>query len=107
MDFGEYQKAAKRTMNLDGRTSDPLLNATLGLCGEAGEFSELVKKSTFHGKPWNREQAISELGDCLFYLAFLAETIGVSLETVAQSNIEKLRIRYPAGFVAGGGIRGE
>jgi NTP pyrophosphatase (non-canonical NTP hydrolase) len=100
--FEEYMKQAKRTMDDNPQA---LLNATLGLCGEAGEFSELVKKTTFHGKPWNREQAVSELGDVLFYLAMAADAIGVSLDTVAYGNIEKLQARYPNGFVQGGGNR--
>lgn len=110
MTFEEYMKQAKRTMNIsnsplvDSSTYE-LLNATLGLCGEAGEFAELVKKHVYHLKPWNREQAISEMGDILFYLAFAAECVGVSLDTVAYANIEKLQKRYPEGFVPGGGNR--
>lgn len=113
MNFADYQKAAKRTMNLPGGStlgldvpSQPaLLNAALGLCGEAGEAAELVKKAAFHGKLWNREQAISELGDVLYYLAFYAECIGVSLDTIAYSNIQKLSLRFPNGWEPGGGIR--
>jgi hypothetical protein len=41
----------------------------------------------------------------LWYLSNLCRILGVDLEQVAISNIEKLRKRYPDGFVKGGGIR--
>ncbi len=110
MTFDEYQRLSRRTMNIGSSplvasSTSELLNATLGLVGEAGEFSELVKKHVFHDKVWNREQAAAELGDVMFYLAFAAEVIGVSLDEIAAGNVAKLAARYPAGFVTGGGNR--
>lgn len=44
MTGNEYQKLASRTMNpaLNGR--DVLINGVMGLCGEAGEAIDIVKK---------------------------------------------------------------
>lgn len=70
----------------------------LGLCGEAGEFAELIKKHHFHGKPLDREHALKELGDVLWYIMFTANTLGSSLEEIATINDAKLEARYPSGF---------
>ena len=43
---------------------------------------------------------MEELGDLLWFAAELADVLGVSLETVAGLNIDKLRRRYPEGFDA-------
>ena len=49
-----------------------LLTAALGLSAEAGEFTEVVKKIVFQGKPYNEENIFHmkrELGDICWYLA--------------------------------------
>ena len=72
--------------------------AALGLAGEAGEYIELIKKHLFHGKDLDREKAVKELGDVLWYVMFAADSIGSSLDEVARVNDAKLRERYPNGF---------
>jgi len=85
---------------------DELLNVgALGLAGESGEVIDLIKKHLFHGKPLDREKAIEELGDVLFYVQCLAEALDVEIAKVAQVNDQKRRRRYPGGFKPGGGIR--
>lgn len=101
-----YQKLATVTANYN--TSEQkyrLCNWSLGLCGEAGEFSELVKKHVFHGKDLDPDKAAKELGDVLWYLAVVAKELGFSLQDIAKENIAKLAARYPEGFKEGGGIR--
>jgi len=93
MNFNEYQKLAKRTAK-----DLNLTEFALGLGGEAGECQEIVKKVVFHGHELDHEKLVKELGDVLWYLALLAETIGVELEEVAKVNIDKLKERYPDGF---------
>ena len=77
-----------------------LTNGALGLCGEAGEVGDLVKKHLFQGHELNREKIIDELGDVAWYIAETAYALGVDLETVLAGNIEKLKKRYPEGFSA-------
>ena len=51
----------------DGFPVERLLTASVGLCAEAGEFTEVVKKIVFQGKPVNEENLFHlkrELGDC-------------------------------------------
>jgi len=95
MNFNEYQKYAARTAN---RHDGELLNYGLGLCGEAGEVAELIKKSQFHGHNISKDEIKSELGDVIWYLANIARLAGLTLDEVAEYNIEKLKKRYPDGF---------
>ena len=100
MTLDEYQELAARTLRAGQPPRDRLANAALGLTGEAGEVAEHVKKHLFHDTPLDRDAVVKELGDCLWYVAALAGTIGVSLDEVAATNVEKLRRRYPEGFSA-------
>lgn len=98
MTVNEYQALAMRTLNPDLDQKDILLNSVMGLCGEAGEVIDHVKKHFCHGHELNKEHLIKELGDVAWYLAEAAHALGVTLEDVLQSNIEKLKRRYPEGF---------
>jgi len=99
MDFSDYQTLALRTAS-NTAPDRLLLNGVMGLCGEAGECIDVVKKNIFQGHELDREKLIDEAGDCLWYLAALAEGLGVSLGDIASHNVEKLRRRYPDGFEA-------
>jgi NTP pyrophosphatase (non-canonical NTP hydrolase) len=79
------------------RLHDVLIWA-LGLAGEAGEVCDLLKKVHGHGKPYEADKLKKELGDVLWYLANLADAHGFTLFDVAQTNVDKLRARYPEGF---------
>ena len=100
MTINEYQELALRTLNpaLTGR--DVLINGVMGLCGEAGEAIDLVKKHLAQGHPLDREALLKELGDVAWYLAETAYALDADLESVLAGNIEKLRQRYPEGFDA-------
>ena len=100
MTANEYQRQALRTLNpaLDRR--DVLINGVMGLCGEAGEAIDIVKKHLAQGHELDREGLIKELGDVAWYLAETAYALDVSLEEVFQRNIDKLKARYPEGFDA-------
>lgn len=98
MTINEYQQLAMTTLNpaLDRR--DVLINGVMGLCGEAGEAIDIVKKHLAQGHELDREKLIKELGDVAWYLAETAYALDVPLEDVLQRNIDKLRARYPEGF---------
>lgn len=97
MDADEYQKAALRTYTVTSEREGRLMTA-LGLCGEAGEFAEIVKKAEFHAHALDPEKAKKELGDVAWYLAAACHALGFSLSDVMAANIEKLKARYPNGF---------
>lgn len=97
----EYQKEASKTIpsnyfNLNSRADkDALLNAALGLCGESGEFADILKKHCYQGHPLDTNHLAKELGDILWYVSLGASGLGLSLETIMRMNINKLRKRYP------------
>lgn len=98
MDFQEYQQLAARTLSTDRTHEQQLANVALGLTGESGEVAEVIKKHLFHATPLDKDALCKELGDCLWYIGAFATVLGLSLDDIAQQNIEKLRRRYPDGF---------
>ena len=74
-----------------------VLYAAIGMCGEAGEVSELVKKYAYHGHTIDREHLARELGDVLWYVSYMADLFGYSLGGIMVMNQEKLTKRYPDG----------
>ena len=98
MTLDEYQALAARTLGRDRTHEQQLANAALGLTGEAGEVAEVIKKHLFHATPLDQEALAKELGDCLWYIGAFATVLGLSMDDIAQRNIDKLRKRYPEGF---------
>ena len=97
MTLNEYQTAAQRTSNTN-RLSSKIENGLLGLFGEGGECADIYKKYMYQGHEFDREHMAKELGDVLWYAAELAAGLSMTLEEIAQRNIDKLRARYPEGF---------
>lgn len=95
MTFDDYAAAARRTVNptLDDR--ERLLDAAMGLSEEAAEVAGLVRKRIFQSRAVDDARLAEELGDALWCLSTLADSLGLSLEQVAAHNIEKLRARHP------------
>ena len=80
--------------------TERLLTAAVGMSAESGEFTEIVKKIIFQGKPVNQENLFHlkrELGDIMWYVAQACLGLDVSLEEIIQMNFEKLNARYPEG----------
>jgi NTP pyrophosphatase (non-canonical NTP hydrolase) len=98
MELDEYQKLALRTAGHRDSQDKVLTYAALGLAGESGEVAEIIKKTFYHGHALDIESLHKELGDVLWYLAVMADGLGFSLDQIAQTNIAKLRARYPEGF---------
>ena len=91
-----------RIQELEGQgfPSERLLTASVGMCAEAGEFTEIVKKIIFQGKPVNEENMFHlkrELGDIMWYVAQACIGLDISLDEVLEMNVEKLVARYPGG----------
>ncbi len=91
--FNEYQKQAFDLISEDGR-KDMILNGVLGLTGEAGECADIVKKNRFQGHELDKDHLKDELGDVLWYIAETASGLGITLEEVAQYNLDKLHKRF-------------
>ncbi|MDE6407059.1 MAG: nucleoside triphosphate pyrophosphohydrolase family protein, partial [Anaeroplasmataceae bacterium] len=95
MEINEYQKLAMKTLNPSLDKNQILVNAVMGLCGESGEATDLVKKHLFQNHDFNKEDFIKELGDIAWYLAEACTAVDVDLEEVLQRNIDKLKCRFP------------
>lgn len=92
-----YQEAVKRTCATRDRDDTTKL-ALIGLQDELGEIAGPIKKYLWHGHSLDLNHIQDEVGDFLWYLATLCNSLDISLEDAIQGNIEKLRERYPNGF---------
>ena len=106
MDFKEYQEKSRVTAkypDLGNNWAYPVM----GLCGEAGEVANKMKKVMRDDNgvvsDEKKEEVKKELGDVLWYMAQLATELGLSLDEVAQANIEKLYSRLERGKIGGSG----
>jgi NTP pyrophosphatase (non-canonical NTP hydrolase) len=86
-----------------GVSPERIITAALGICAEGGEFTEIVKKCAFQGKPMDEDTQYHmkrELGDIMWYVAQACIALGISFEDIITENIYKLEKRYPDGFEA-------
>lgn len=111
MSPNEYQSLAMRTNDgdanyrlrkarVDNTEYDVggIINACLGLSGEVGEFTDMIKKWVFHETELDIEHLKKECGDILWYAAMMCHSFGWKMEEIMKMNIEKLKARYPDGF---------
>ena len=104
MNFEEYQKQAKTTAIY----TDKVIYPTLGLCGEAGEVAEKIKKrlrdhNAGYGDPVFRCDVVKELGDVLWYISNLASDLDLKLDDIANINLDKLASRKERNQISGSG----
>lgn len=77
-----------------------LLTASIGMASEGGEFSEIVKKCIFQGKPLNDDTVFHfkrELGDIMWYWINACRALDLDPNEVVAENVKKLEARYPGG----------
>lgn len=98
MNLDRYQELAMRTQNKTLDREELIAQGSMGLAGESGELIDALKKHLFHGHALDEDELIAELGDVLWYVATLSESLGFTLEKVAYKNLEKLQRRYPRGY---------
>ena len=105
MTFEEYQRKAVATAIYGA--GNRVVYPTLGLCGEAGEVAEKIKK-VLRDKEGiflveDKEQIKKELGDVLWYIANIANDLFINMDDIAKGNIEKLNSRKERGVIHGSG----
>lgn len=77
-----------------------LITGAMGLCAESGEFTEVVKKALFQGKPLSEENVFHlkrELGDVIWYWINACRALHLDPNDVIAENVNKLKARYPGG----------
>ena len=99
MNFNEYQNLALSTAIYPRRYET--IYPALGLCGEAGEVAEKIKKHMRDGR--SLVGVGLELGDVLWYISALADDLGVTLDEIAQANVDKLKSRMRRNKISGDG----
>ena len=106
MELSEYQTLSRRTATYP-RAGEDMTYPALGLCGEAGEVAEKVKKTIRDDggvlSDERRAALARELGDVLWYAAQLATEAGLDLDTLAAANLDKLLSRQSRGVLQGSG----
>jgi NTP pyrophosphatase (non-canonical NTP hydrolase) len=108
VDFSTYQQRSRET----ARYPDAGRNTTyptLGLCGEAGEVADKIKK-VIRDRGGVFDAAVCddlalELGDVLWYVAQLATELELDLDAIAEANLAKLTSRAARNVIAGSGDR--
>lgn len=104
-----YQRNAVRTLNANLSPEHSMACLVGKLGGEVGELQEAVFKALYHKVGPGAAPDIStvheirdhieeELGDVLWYVAAIADALGLALWDIMVSNVDKLRTRYPDGF---------
>lgn len=106
MDFETYQKNSRKTA-VYPKIGYNFIYPTLGLAGEAGEVVEKIKKlirdknGVVDEKV--KQEITEELGDVLWYLSQLATELGLSLDNIANENLQKLFSRLERDKIHGDG----
>jgi NTP pyrophosphatase (non-canonical NTP hydrolase) len=98
----EHEAFVYRVQELEGEgfPTERLLTAAVGMCAEAGEFTEVIKKTVFQGKPVTEENLFHlkrELGDIMWYVMQACMGLDTTLDEIVEMNVEKLKARYPGG----------
>ena len=115
MENQEYQQEASKTIPEDVVYNNKnfnverlkIINALLGLSGEVGEVTDLVKKAYFQGHTLDKQDLCKEIGDVFWYLNLLCQALDISFSQVMETNIIKLRKRYGEHFEANKSINRE
>ncbi len=106
MNFKEYQEKSRKTA-IYPKAGENFIYPTLGLSGEAGEVAEKIKKVLRDENGIVSEdkkiEIEKELGDVLWYVSQLASELNLSLEEIAEKNIEKLYSRMDRNKLKGDG----
>jgi NTP pyrophosphatase (non-canonical NTP hydrolase) len=98
MSLAEYQQLCKETAKTFDTKKTEILTWGLGIAGEAGDVASCIKKTFAHDN--DQRQGIREnLGDTMWYVAMICNFFGWNLQDVLAENIDKLRKRFPQGFV--------
>lgn len=102
----KYLKSALRTESNDFKSINNrldnekirLLHVAMGIQTEAAEFTDMLKKHIFYGKPLDEVNLKEELFDMTWYIAIALDVLGYTFEEGFKTNIDKLKARYPEKF---------
>ena len=93
-----FQREARRSLRDDLPYEATCSNMCMGLAGEIGEVIDIMKKHIYQGKELDITDVIEEVGDVLWYIANFCNVNNITMDECMESNIKKLRERFPNGF---------
>lgn len=104
--YTNYQKESRKTW-MRVQADHPITYPTLGLANEVGEVIGKIKKILRDkgGKisDEDREALKAELGDVLWYFTQICTELNLSLEEIAEYNLDKLFSRQKRNKLHGDG----
>lgn len=95
MEIKEYQEASKRTNADLGSVLMNELHMVLGMQTEVAEIADVYKKHVAYGRDLDLINIKEEIGDLMFYVVNMCNIHNWDLRDIMQTNIEKLKARYP------------
>ncbi|HQJ57032.1 MAG TPA: nucleoside triphosphate pyrophosphohydrolase family protein [Caldisericia bacterium] len=98
MTLKEYKIESKRTCPNLSTNSEDLLHMALGMQTESAEISDILKKKLAYNKDIDWINLKEEIGDLMWYIMNLCTFNNFDLEEILQTNINKLRARFPEKF---------
>ena len=106
MNFDKYQEACRETAQYPNRGNN-YVYPVLGICGESGEVAEKIKKIIRDKNgiinEQDRKEICKELGDVMWYISATCDEVGLKLDIVARTNINKLKDRKNRNKIHGSG----
>ena len=100
MNIKEYCKQVEVTRAPLELTLDDNTHMLFGMLTELGEITDVFKKYLAYEKDIDWVNVKEEIGDLMWYIAGFCNVNDLDLEEILQTNIDKLRARYPEKFNA-------
>lgn len=100
-EFAKLQRIVKGTHSTFTETPDrtkQLICVALGLSGEAGEVTDLLKKWYEQGHALDEDKMLLELADVSYYVMLGLMALSKTPEDMVNALEKKLSRRYPNGF---------
>ena len=109
MDLKQYQHHVANKMRDLGFELQNVHHWVYGITGELGELVDHIKKKVFYRSQFRLSMMISEInldkdyikkeiGDIFFYLTALSVELGLDVEDILVTNIDKLNKRHGETF---------
>jgi NTP pyrophosphatase (non-canonical NTP hydrolase) len=100
MKLKDYQEEASRTDAPLGRNYDKLhaVHMVMGMSTEVGELVDVFKKNLAYKKPIDWVNVKEEIGDLMWYIVNFCNENNLDINSILETNINKLKDRYPEKF---------
>lgn len=100
-----YPTLVNFTRNKDISPLEELKDYIMGLNGEVGEFTDMIKKILYHGVEYNPTALMLEMGDILYYATAISNILGMDMAEILLNNNAKLSARYKDGYSIGQSLK--